>query len=169
MAYSKVDWTNSPSTTTPINASNLNKMDNQIQLNDTNITNLDERITTAEGDIETLEGINEYSTTEQVIGKWYNGKPLYRKIYEVASLPNNTAMNIAYNISNLEDVVKISGLATNAAKTVFFPIPFYRTDDTLGIVMYGTGTNIVIATGTDRIELSAYIEVQYTKTTDSAN
>lgn len=170
MSYTPINWENLPNTTTPVNKTNLNKMDTQIkqnaddiETNTNNISALDTRLTTVEETIE--EGIV-YQTEEQVIGKWYNGKPLYRKIYEVASLPNNAGMNIPYNISDLEDVVKLSGLATNTAKTVFFPIPFYRTDDNLGIVMYGTGTNIVVITGTDRTELSAYIEIEYTKTTD---
>lgn len=62
MSYSKINWENSPSTSTPINASNLNKMDNQIAINETNITTntsdisgLDTRLTTAEGDIDALE------------------------------------------------------------------------------------------------------------------
>lgn len=33
MSYSKINWENSPSTNTPINATNLNKMDTQIKQN----------------------------------------------------------------------------------------------------------------------------------------
>jgi len=55
MSYSKIGWKNSPSTSTPINATNLNKMDTGIYNNDASITALDTRVTTAEGDIESLQ------------------------------------------------------------------------------------------------------------------
>ena len=41
MAYSKVNWQNSPSTATPINASNLNHMDDQIADNESRIETLE--------------------------------------------------------------------------------------------------------------------------------
>lgn len=126
----------------------------------------DTRITAAENNLANLQN---YVSAETVIGKWINNKPLYRKIYTIASLPNATTLDVALNISNLENIVKLEGMATNAAKTVSFPLPFYRSDPTLGIEMYGTNTNIVIITGTDRRELTAFVIVEYTKTTDSAS
>lgn len=56
MAYERVNWENLPSTNTPVNADNLNKMDEGIANNEN------------------------YSTNEQKIGKWIDGKPLYRKV-----------------------------------------------------------------------------------------
>lgn len=126
----------------------------------------DTRITAAENNLANLQN---YVSAETVIGKWINNKPLYRKIYTIAALPNATSLNVALNISNLENIVKLEGTATNSGHTVFFPLPFYRNDSTLGIEMYGTNTNIVIVTGTDRTELTAIVIVEYTKTTDSAS
>lgn len=51
MAYSKINWENSPSTNTPINATNLNKMDTQIKDNADDIEGLDTRVTNAESNI----------------------------------------------------------------------------------------------------------------------
>lgn len=59
MAYTRVNWEDLPSTETPINAENLNKMDEGIYDN-------------------SLSTI--YSTIETKIGTWINGKPLYRKV-----------------------------------------------------------------------------------------
>lgn len=47
-----------------------------------------------------------YSTTEQVIGTWIDGKPLYRKVIQLTTLPNNTTKTFAHSISNLEFVAK---------------------------------------------------------------
>ncbi len=62
MSYTPTDWENLPTQTSPLNKTNLQKMDNQIATNDTNITTnasdisaLDTRVTTAEGDIESLQ------------------------------------------------------------------------------------------------------------------
>ena len=55
MAYTKVNWEDLPSTNTPLNATNLNKMDTQIKQNETDISELDTRLTTAEENIDTLE------------------------------------------------------------------------------------------------------------------
>lgn len=41
MAYSRINWRDFPDKSTPVNAANLNKMDAQIQLNDTHIGNVD--------------------------------------------------------------------------------------------------------------------------------
>ena len=129
----------------------------------------DTRITAAETNITNLQKNVNNASAETVVGKWINNKPLYRKIYTVAALPNATALNVALNISHLENIVRLEINATNRGKTLFFPLPYYRNDSTLGIEMYATNTNIVIVAGTDRRELTAFVIVEYTKTTDSAS
>lgn len=50
---------------------------------------------------EQVEDSNTYSTTEQKIGTWINGKPIYRKVYSFTSL-GTLALNIA---GTIEDVI----------------------------------------------------------------
>ncbi len=64
MAYTRVNWENLPSTNTPVNATNLNKMD-------AGIANLETEV----------ENRTSYSTNEVEIGKWVNGKTLYRRVF----------------------------------------------------------------------------------------
>lgn len=64
MAYTRVNWENLPSTNTPVNATNLNKMD-------AGIANLETEV----------ENRTSYSTNEVEIGKWINNKTLYRKVF----------------------------------------------------------------------------------------
>ena len=169
MSYSKVNWQDLPSTNTPINASNLNKMDNQIELNDTNITSLDGRITSAE---ETIDNDRTYSTTEQVIGKWYNGKPLYRKVISIGNLPNSTtkAVETGLTINSTHCIVtKIYGVA-NYSNGITLPLPFCSEATGASVVININNSNqLNITTGTDRSAATGYIILEYYKTTDSAS
>ena len=58
-----------------------------------------------------LDGKNDYSTNEIVVGKWIDGKPIYRKVLNLTS-PSvlNTNVNIANLTSlNIENLIKLEG------------------------------------------------------------
>ena len=63
MSYSKINWTDSPSTTTPVNATNLNKMDNQIYTNTEDIITNANNITALETAINRKTIPSKYSYT----------------------------------------------------------------------------------------------------------
>lgn len=113
------------------------------------------------------EDATDYSQSEQVIGTWINGKPLYRKTVSCGTLPNNTVKNVAHGISNLNIVTKVFGTTKNTGG-ITFPLPFPSTAGlSAQIYFYVDGTNIVIGTGTDRSAFTTtYITLEYTKTTD---
>ena len=69
MAYIKTEWENSPSTKTPINANNLNKIENGIYTNSVNIGELTDLTTTNKNSA--VEAINE---TYNKINKVYTAK-----------------------------------------------------------------------------------------------
>lgn len=56
MSYTRVNWENLPSTNTPLNATNLNKMDAGIKDLDNNVSSLITRMTNAETNIEQISG-----------------------------------------------------------------------------------------------------------------
>lgn len=60
MAYIKTEWENSPSTKTPINANNLNKIENGIYTNSVNIGELTDLSTETKENL--VEAINETNT-----------------------------------------------------------------------------------------------------------
>jgi len=109
---------------------------------------------------------NEYSTSEIVIGKWIDNKPLYRKTYYISALGNATSVMQPLNISNLEDIVSIKGVASNSQN--FFILPSYRgNDDTIGIqIIVDINSGITITTGNDRTGYHAFVTIEYTKSTD---
>ena len=58
-------------------------------------------------------GTHQYSTEEQVVGKWIDGSPVYEKTFVInnPSTDNNT---ITHNISNLDMLISVSGFAKRA-------------------------------------------------------
>ena len=109
-----------------------------------------------------------YSTTEQVIGTWVDGKPLYEKTIEFGSLPNNTVKNVAHNISNIKKVICISGYASLPNTLIVMPLPYANPGNTsaqVGVII--NNSNIEITSGSDRSGFTeSYITIRYTKTTD---
>ena len=142
----KINFQNLPNTTTPVNASNLNQLQ-------TNVENT----------------LNTYSTSEIRIGTWINNKPLYRKVFDIGALPNNdqktttTDLNWTTNV-----VVNIYGNVIRSSDNNVLPInyanPLTQTEQ-IGCRL--TGSNgITIYTGTDRTSFTGTVVLEYIKTTD---
>ena len=116
----------------------------------------------------TIQGVDrfEYSEEERVIGTWIDGKPLYRKVINFGALPNNTTKTIAHNISNVDMVIGISGVAF--VNGLFYPLPLqYRgVDSTYNVEINVSKAAVIMSSNTDRSNLSAYVVLEYIKTTD---
>lgn len=102
-----------------------------------------------------------YSTTEQAIGTWIDGKTIYRKTIDFGTLPNSTTKSVAHGISGISQVIKISGTAVSGG--TYFPLPHASTAAASSIEITVTGTNIVIGAGQDRRGLTAVVTLEYTK------
>lgn len=106
-----------------------------------------------------------YSTNEQVIGTWIDGKPLYRKIIDYGTLPNTTTRTLEHNISNVDIFTKVEGIANDGV--TFLPLPYAHSNVVFNVVLNTTKTNVSIATNSDRTTYTkTYITLEYTKTTD---
>ena len=107
-----------------VNASDLNEIKEVVNTNDDNTTNNSNAIGTL-SNLNTTEksnlvnAINEvnqndinkstYSNTEKIIGKWIDGKPLYRRTFKgVTSSGEYTTLTADYN-SNTIRVTKVYG------------------------------------------------------------
>ena len=175
MAYKRVNWENLPSTKTPVNADNLNKMDEGIANIDTKINSKQDKLIAGTGieitDKNTINNINEnYSTDEQVVGKWIDGKPLYRKVYKSSEFSNK------YNIlvNNVDNLVDINGMFKRSDYKIYCKIP-YRTGEASWNTSFGNinitntviETNIIYGSSLSASNFSnIVIIVKYTKTTD---
>lgn len=75
----KINFTNLPSTTTPVNATNLNTLQDNVE-----------------------EGMNFRLTTgtEKATNEYIDGKQVYRKRISLGTFPNNTNKTVLHYISN---------------------------------------------------------------------
>jgi len=101
--------------------------------------------------------------------KYYEGKPVYRKLIDTGLLPVTSTKSVAHGISNIEQVVLIFGsadLITGGALTLPRAHPTAGND----VDVYVDNTNVSLATGIDHSSFvnDSYVGVEYTKTTDSA-
>lgn len=56
-----------------------------------------------------------YSTKEQIIGNWINGKPIYRKIITGSLVNVGNDWTSITNINNVDEVINLNGVITNTA------------------------------------------------------
>lgn len=109
-----------------------------------------------------------YSTTEQVIGTWIDGKPLYEKTFYYASLPSSGECIFQTDIV-VDNVVYMSGICLWYEYA--FNIPHVSWDNGLTVdLAYNTQANdIRIHPNNNSFYTQSsnfYITVRYTKTTN---
>lgn len=116
---------------------------------------------------------NNYSLEEQVIGKWINGKPLYRKMVDTGTMPSNGDKSFAHGINNVEHIhVNIGetmwiGNSHNFVKDTTYFSPIFTDSVTYIKRLYANTTIINIGTGSvDAKYFKLLVCVEYTKTTD---
>lgn len=112
--------------------------------------------------------LEEYSTTEKIIGRWINGKPIYRKVINATKL---SGTNLLISISDLNiDTIFFdrthSYIVTPSGIVYPFPYNYSNTSDTY-TTCERDGNNIKInssegAYSNGQIKLV----IEYTKTTD---
>lgn len=143
----KIIFEDLPSTKTPLNAHNLNK----IQEN-------------AEVAIDGIDNKFNYSTKEQVIGTWIDGKAVYKKVIDTTKILINDKLNEL----SIKTCVSFWGMAASDYGNSW-PIPNKFSEEGYNIGLMG-GNNL------NNIELTfgsffsdnnrVLVIVEYTKTTD---
>lgn len=113
-----------------------------------------------------LDGKNDYSTDEIVIGKWIDSKPVYRKVLEFNFNDRNYITQDLSSL-NFDKVVSIYGISnTNPIEQDYYVNDgdFLRTyiDDVKTL-------HINIGTLYPTIPLKVFVIIEYTKTTDEGD
>lgn len=114
-------------------------------------------------------GSHSYSETEQEVGTWIDGSPVYEKVVDLGALPNNTTKNVAHGISNLGLVISAVFVAKDTSGQ-YIQMPFTVAKDgyiNYQVSVYLTSTNIVIEAGSNRSTYSGYAILRYTKASAS--
>lgn len=127
------------------------------------------QVTSSDIDWSTMPG--SYSTTEQTTPfTWIDGKPIYKKTVNIGSLPNTATKTVAHGVTSIGTVIDAKGSAIRSTDSVWFLIP-NTPNPLVGNVNIGIGltvssSSIEISTGADRTNMSGYVTIWYTKTTD---
>lgn len=103
-----------------------------------------------------------YSTTEQVVGTWIDGKPVYEKTIDCGAISANTWNQTATGVDNIDNIISIGGFVKSDTAIIPFTTNMTSNDVTIHYVReqnkfqyWAIGSN---ATGV--------IIFRYTKTTD---
>lgn len=114
MSYVKQDWKDYPDTTTPINSTRLNHMEDGISaaLTEENITNdindtNENAVVNAKTTKDYVDEKNTYSTDEKIVGTWIDGKPIYRKVINTITGDKFSAWKTI--LSEVDKVVRYNG------------------------------------------------------------
>lgn len=106
-----------------------------------------------------LDKVTVYSNEEQVIGKWTNGKPIYRKIASGAVPKSDYYPTVATGITNLDKIISISLVLAYGDNREYFSSTRYT------YYLSKANDNQITIVAPD-VEGDATFTIYYTKTTD---
>lgn len=103
------------------------------------------------------EAINHYSTSERVIGKWIDGKPIYRKICNGTITATGGFPKVSTGITNLSQVTQMYYVLRYQDR--------YFTGDRFRYYLDPLSSNQITIIEPDQTGNVTFV-VEYTKTTD---
>ena len=119
---------------------------------------------------ETSEGSEEmvkYSTDEQIIGTWIDGKPIYRKVFEISSIATGNADLVNIADLKIENLVNMWGTMKNSAGHMY-PMPLTDSSSNYSVIFIRASEAIRgrASDGSGATITKVTIILEYTKTTD---
>lgn len=125
-----------------------------------------------DGNNATIINRDVYSTEESVVGKWTDGRPVYRKVLNLTTPSTASSwQTLTTGISDLGTVVSAFGFTTaSSGSPKFVPIPYASPSEANSSVMAlnMNGTISMWVTG-NKTGIPCCIVLEYTKTTDLPN
>lgn len=114
-------------------------------------------------------GMN-FSTEEQVVGTWIDGKPLYQITVD-CGIFSSTTKEIPFTITNFKHLVNIFGAYTASNNVENASLPFVSIYDNYSVELSLRDNNRILirtkASDGGVIGSQMYVTLQYTKTTDA--
>ena len=108
-----------------------------------------------EANAEAIEALGAYSTTEVDTGMKYGNDNIYRKIFVIEHLPNNTTAVIQHGISGISSIIDLRCVMQNSEA--------YSARLLSGV--YCSATEIRVVTSSDLSSNSGLVIIEYTKAT----
>ena len=154
-----------------VKASDMNEIKQVVNANYDDVGNIADLNTEDTSSI--VNAINEvkdkfnYSTEEKIIGTWF-GKKLYSKTFYRSKLINGAEETINHGIANVDKIwINPSKSFAIWPAEFFNNLPFINNTFANSIFISDfTSTSYKITSGMDRSNISGYITLEYTKTTD---
>lgn len=107
-----------------------------------------------------------YSTEEQKIGTWIDGKPLYRKAFDIKTISASNTDLVNVSNLNIETLIKLNGVIITDGGGKF-PVPLYDSSSNYSVLFINEYNYIrgraMVGNGTFS---KLIVTVEYTKTTD---
>ena len=101
-----------------------------------------------------------YSTSEKDSGlRWIDDSTIYQKTISLGALPNASSSTDAHGITNLDQIIKIEGMADDGTDQI--PLPYYHATD--GVDVSVDDTNITIVTEDNKAGFTGYLTIFYLK------
>ena len=124
----------------------------------------DKSITADKIDFTTMPD-NKYSTDEINTGKkWINGKTIFQKTFAMGGLGRATTIKKPHNISNLDLVIRIQGIAKENSIGATINLPHAADQQPYTVTVYADNTNVNIQTYADQSGYTqSYVTLWYTK------
>lgn len=149
-------------------------LDKKVEDVDTKVGDLEELKTTEKGSVVgavneisdslvDLEGMIDgvYTEEEKVIGKWIDGKPIYRKVVKISSIAKEVAFEYK-GITNIDTLVSYKGSMNIGVNKR--PFPFISYDGNVAVIQLYDTQKISIQSKFDCTNV--IVAFEYTKTTD---
>ena len=131
-----------------------------------------------------IDKLNTYSATEQVVGTWVDGRPLYRKVIQLSTPTTNTNGTTAWSspqliLENVDFVFLKNSFVVkptvdgNSIYDEIIPAPFYNQTGMVIVALRKTNGNTVDCVLGNSItsysNIPIYLICEYTKPTDKGN
>lgn len=112
------------------------------------------------------KNFNKYSTTEEVVGTWIDGKPIYRKTFDNISVPSSehSAIPIATGLT-IDNLINISGYLVNGGRWIVTLNSADTKFANMARVAYDRQTSTLQLVAQNWAG-TATVTIEYTKTTD---
>lgn len=103
-----------------------------------------------------IGALQTYDDAETDTGKkWIDGRPIYRKVVFIETMPNNASLGTPHGITDLDFMTSLTGVAIGSVSR---PIPYSNS-----VLLSYNATNISLLTSIDMSAYSAYVTCEYVK------
>ena len=109
-----------------------------------------------------LNNVETYSTTAVKIGKWIDGKDIYRKVVSIGNLPDTSQIKVDSGITNIGTVVKLYGVAQSQWVTIPLPYVDSNASSNTSLAFDFNGNKVTVTTTDNKSSLVGYAIIEYT-------